>query len=277
MRYPNMNETLKRLFALLPAMMLLSPAIAQDDPAAADSEVEEIRRYTVEVIIFSYAEDFGRGTEQFYPDPPAADELDEPGTEDAGLIDEIEVAPARPGIALAIYAANMDTLRYVPLAEDEYTLTDIIDRFELLDAYDTVMHFGWTQPTLPPEYTKPVSLHAYGAPPAGLDGRFELYLSRYLHLVVDLALAASGDVSPAEHSRATPRFGDARLSYEEVAAEYGAAAPVFYRIQEDRIFKNGDIRYFDHPKFGVVAKVTRVEEEAEEPPEPEPLLSRTGQ
>ena len=34
-----------------------------------------------------------------------------------------------------------------------------------------------------------------------------------------------------------------------------------FRIQEDRIVKNGETRYFDHPKFGVVAKVTRVEEE----------------
>ncbi len=28
--------------------------------------------------------------------------------------------------------------------------------------------------------------------------------------------------------------------------------------------KNGELRYFDHPKFGVLAKVTRVEEPEEE-------------
>ena len=37
-----------------------------------------------------------------------------------------------------------------------------------------------------------------------------------------------------------------------------------YAIREDRIFKSGDLRYFDHPKFGVLAKITRVEEEPEE-------------
>ena len=36
--------------------------------------------------------------------------------------------------------------------------------------------------------------------------------------------------------------------------------PVHYRIQEDRIFKSGETRYFDHPKFGVLAKITRWEE-----------------
>ena len=269
-----MNELLKKALAVSLASALAWPAIAQDDPAAGDGEVEEIRRYTVEIVVFSYTEDFGRGSEQFYPDAPAADELDGTDTDELGLIDEIEVAPARPGMALAIYAANAQTLAYVPLAEGEYTLTDVVDRFELLDAYETIMHFGWTQPTLPPEYTKPVSLHTFGRPPAGLDGRFELYLSRYLHLVVDLELAASDEDSTAGRARSNPGLRDRGQGYEDVVAEFGAPGPAIYRIQEDRIFKSGDIRYFDHPRFGVVAKVTRVEEE---PEAPEPLVGRTGQ
>ena len=39
-------------------------------------------------------------------------------------------------------------------------------------------------------------------------------------------------------------------------------SPVRYRIQEDRILRSGELRYFDHPKFGVLARITRVEEEA---------------
>ncbi len=39
---------------------------------------------------------------------------------------------------------------------------------------------------------------------------------------------------------------------------------IHYRIFEDRIVKNGDIRYFDHPKFGVIAKDTRFEEPEED-------------
>ena len=41
-------------------------------------------------------------------------------------------------------------------------------------------------------------------------------------------------------------------------------APVRYLIEEDRIFRSGELRYFDHPKFGVLARVSRVEEEAED-------------
>jgi len=36
---------------------------------------------------------------------------------------------------------------------------------------------------------------------------------------------------------------------------------VRYSIQENRILKNGELRYYDHPKFGVLAMVTRIEEE----------------
>ena len=54
--------------------------------------------------------------------------------------------------------------------------------------------------------------------------------------------------------------------------------PVRYRIQEDRIVRNNDIRYFDHPKFGVIAKVTRVEKEDEETQVESPeLVGRVGQ
>ena len=45
--------------------------------------------------------------------------------------------------------------------------------------------------------------------------------------------------------------------------------PVHYRIQEDRIFKSGETRYFDHPKFGVLAKITRWEEPDPEEPDNE--------
>ena len=68
-------------------------------------------------------------------------------------------------------------------------------------------------------------------------------------------------------------FGDSRSSAS--SAEMGPA-PVRYRITEDRIFKSGDLRYFDHPKFGVLAKITRVEEPEVDEYEPE-LIGQPGQ
>ena len=111
------------------------------------------------------------------------------------------------------------------------------------------MHFGWTQSTRPEELTRPIQLSSLSTPAPGLDGTLELYLSRFLHLVVNLEMEAE------------------RVDETDFVDN---SAPVYYRIQEDRIFRSGELRYFDHPKFGVLARVTRVE--AEPPAQDEELL-----
>ena len=110
---------------------------------------------------------------------------------------------------------------------------------------------------------------ALAEPPERLSGSFKLYLSRYLHLVVDLTLdEATANGEPVAIDESTFRYGDSRFGY---TAEEMQTPPVQFRIQENRIFKNGDLRYFDHPKFGVLARITRVEEEEPEAVEPEML------
>ena len=143
------------------------------------------------------------------------------------ITDEGAPAPEPPPLTRT---EPLPDIEFARLARDEYQLTDMYGRLMRLEAYEPVMHFGWTQSTWPKEETQPISLHRFGRPPANLDGSLTLYLSRFLHLVVDLELGA-----PTEE-------------------------PVYYRIEEDRILRNGELRYYDHPNFGLLAKVTRVEE-----------------
>ena len=104
-------------------------------------------------------------------------------------------------------------------------------------------------------------------PPDGLDGSLRLYLGRFLHLVVELELDAP---IARDEINASPRYGDDRSVNEY--GDFGAVPPPRYRIFEDRILKSGELRYFDHPKFGVLAKASRVEEIPDETPEmPETL------
>jgi hypothetical protein len=149
---------------------------------------------------------------------------------------------------------------------------DVADRLERLDAYETLMHFGWTQPTFPEEQTPPIELRLLAEPPPGLNGELTLYLSRYLHLVVDLALDAPVDFEEEiVDDDAFFRFGDSRPDFDH---DLEPATPVVrFRIQEDRILKNGELRYFDHPKFGILVRVTRVEEPENEAA-PNPLAAR---
>lgn len=289
---------MSRFATLLTTLLFLASAGAQE--AVDDELVEEqpIRRYTVEVIIFSYEEDVSVGSEIFLPDEPPPEEevlLDEDGnpvladedrvpvfsddvaTEDDEVIEE-EAPPAWavvPPVSTTLDgeaivpvttgedAGDLNPFELVLLTEEEFTLVDAARQFELLDAYKTMMHFGWTQPTFPEEETPAIELRLLAEPPEGLDGTLTLYLSRYLHLVVDLALDASDEFEvEVVDDDSFFSFGDARDRYgDDYAFD---PMPVRFRIQENRILKNGELRYFDHPKFGILAKVSRVEEPEEE-------------
>ena len=242
----------KTAFALL-ASVACTQAFAQEEPAE-----EAPREYNVEVIVFTYEQDVSVGTEVFLPEPvpePPVSRI--PGdvadggftTDDvAGMADRVDTqrveseSPTRvPGLLP----------EFVITPVDELGMTDILARLERLDVYNPVLHAAWTQPALPREQGFTMDLAMLANPPPNLSGSFELYLSRFLHLVVDLTLD-NGNAAPI----AVDVPGQSLFSFDEPERRPGV---VHYRIQDDRIFKNGDTRYFDHPRFGVIARVTRIE------------------
>jgi hypothetical protein len=239
--------------ATLFALPFLATA-AQAQEIVEGEEEQEIRRYTVEMIIFSYAQDVSTGTEIFVPDaPPVPEDLLVELPEDA----QEELQPETEVAAEVEVDEEQDPLALVLLAEEDYALGDVMEEMERLDVYQPLMHFGWTQPTWPEEDTEALELQSFAMPPEGLSGDLTLYLSRYLHLVVDLQL------DEAESTTPDYVFGDYDLRNYDEPDSY----PVRYRISENRIIRNGELRYFDHPKFGVLAKITRFEEAAATPEE----------
>ncbi len=247
---------------------MLSPAMAQvesEELPEEDAEeiVDPIRRYTVELIIFAYAEGASTGSEIWIGDEPAIEAAyDSPNDNYFGDFDE-----GLTEIETPVAHRYMD-LELVLSGEDDYTMNGIYDKLVELDAYEPLVRTGWTQPTFEKEVTASIELQTLAESPPWLDGSLTLYLGRYLHLVVDLTMDADRTVKEVdEDSAAEATFGDSRVrdEYEAIDA-YGEVltGPIRYRILEDRIMKNGDIRYYDHPKFGVVAKVTRFEEPEED-------------
>lgn len=229
---------MRKLALSILAVTALSPALLLAQQELLDEEAVPIKRYTVELIVFSYAEDVAVGTEMF-----PADKVELPADEIAEIVvtKRLQRHPDAVGLAPVL------------LSEDQFTMYNVVERLQLLDAYNPIMHVGWTQAGFPLQDTEELDLSVFGEAPDGLEGSFTLYLERYLHLIVDLSMDAPVEVIEIEF--------DDNSSYkiEDAAPLRG---PVRYRIQEDRIVKNGEIRYFDHPKFGVVAKVSRVEEGA---------------
>ncbi len=247
---------------ILASLILL--AIASGGARAQDSidteEQADIRRYTVELIVFSYAENVSVGSEIFPADEPVA-ELE---LSDEALLDPDTILQSLPEVVELQeeeiaepeeFDEEVRKYELVMLADEDFTLLDTVDRLERLDAYDVLLHFGWTQPTYPEEETEARPLSSFVTPPDGLVGDLQLYLSRYLHLAINLQLDAPlGDETRDPYARNDRNYQFAYNNHEIVPS------PVRYRINEDRIFRNGELRYYDHPKFGVLAKITRVEE-----------------
>jgi len=259
-----MRKPIPQILTSLLSFAVFAPAIAQE---LVDELIEapEIRRYSVEVIVFKYAQEVSTGSEVFIPDElPDEPELEELAFEE--VLEEPTLEPEEEPEPLP------DT-ELVLLVEEEYQLGEALEHLTRLDVYEPVMHFGWTQATWPEEQTEAIPLQRFAEPPEGLDGNLTLYLSRYLHLVVDLQLVAPPEVvamsqDEIEYHPDTATVGQL-LGYADGVQQ---EQPVHFRIQENRILKNGELRYYDHPKFGVLAMVTRIEEEEEDPDDVGELL-----
>ena len=293
-----------RRLAGMAALVMLSVTVfgQQVVPGASvlEAEVEEIRRYSVELIIFEYVDRATAGTEIFDPDeppPPPEDEyyygdelLELPIDAVSLLTDPLDTQPPEDEVTTNDERATEDIttgdrlfvddtddllppaeevpIELIPTLEqvgvkflgaEDYVLNKEYDRLMLLDAYRPVMHAAWTQPTLEKDLAIPIKLRRLSDPPLRLDGTMTLYLSRFLHLVVDLELEEKSTQQFPAANNHLRRYGDERTGY---SFDSNFITPsIFYRIEEDRIVRNGELRYYDHPRFGVLAKITRVEEE----------------
>jgi len=263
-RNPHIRRTAHGI--MLMALWLAAAGIAhgaERQHAAVADEEPPPPRYAVEIILFEYSDTVADGGEVFAPQAPADD--GRAGIEDDAerSADGLRAAPVFTDRGIAETPAADSALEEIEspakialrvLAPEQLTLQAEYDTLVRLDAYRPVLWTGWVQATYEQDITPAVMLRRIGSAPLDFDGTFKLYLSRFLHLVVDLRLAAP-QPSAAARFADTPRYG-------RLAGAGGPAATTYYRIDEDRIMKNGDLRYFDHPKFGLLARVTRVEEAA---------------
>lgn len=285
---PALFENLeRRLGAACVAAMLPAIALGQADVDAELAD-DEIRRYTVEMIIFEYADSTAAGDEIFVPaelpgnaagtrnqprsfgDPGSTFAGDErPVSEDEEIDEEDPLAflrrdEPREDLNVEEIPNHIIQTQLEVLDPREHALKDVYEKLVQLDAYRPIMRAAWTQATFEEDQTLPIRLRRLGNAPLRLDGSVMLYLSRYLHFVVDLTIEERmqpGQASGGRDYGRTRYYGDRRPGNDYGFGYHSQSIPVKYRITEDRLFRNGELRYFDHPKFGVLARVTRVEEE----------------
>lgn len=275
-------------------------ALPGDVEGLAGEEAEELRQYTVEVIVFEYADGVATGEEIFLPEPAPEPPPDEVVVEYIQLPDyKAERAALQNYEDVELEEVELyGPAKIFRTEAADLTMQDTFERLRRLDAYQPILHGGWTQNTVERDVARPIQVRILGDTPLRLSGELTLYLSRYLHLIVDLALDDddpflvptedyANDVDRQGNTEEdVPYYGDTRTRDRFSYADASEPPPsiVRYRIVEDRIFRSGEVRYFDHPKFGVIAKITRYEvEDPADPPAtdeeflaPAPTSGETG-
>jgi hypothetical protein len=263
------------LTGALAAGALTGRALAQNPPTPpvqvplqlpATPAEPVVPQYQVEVLVFANR-DFDRGEELFAHEnaratPIRQEELRAPPVFDdrsfGPLADEPPPAGQPPALGdglppdPAALGADQNEFRFRLLRPEELQLTS---QYRILErnpqAYAPLLHGGWVQPGLPEADARPFDLAMLGA--TNPMGTIRLYLSRFLHVKLDLSYLDSA--APA--APPAPAFRD-ELAELPITPRYHLVA--------DRPTRSGELHYFDHPAFGVLIKVTPIRPEQQTQP-----------
>lgn len=247
-------------------------------PAAAQpsSNPDEADWYTVEFVVFEQASD--RSVPP--PDPVV------PDTANAVVLEERFSRSAAEDVRAGPLLPLPDALRFLPAPEGPLTLDEAYARLERSPRYRPILRMAWRQRV--GGLRNPVPVRVRGGEELGplgsdeteaslpaasirqgvsntsdsrtiweVDGTMALVRGRYLHLQLDLVFRE-------------PRGS---LVTRGVAPAYGNAGPYAgfptWHIAERREIRPGELQYFDHRRFGVIAVATPWLVPEQEPAQPD--------
>ncbi len=206
----------------------------------ARADQEPPRQYDIELLVFQNlgADDGGEVWPVDYSDWLQDDEP--PETTPSPTTETEPVAGAT--IAPAPETAGDGILW---LDEDKLSLNAEQRTLARSTGYRVLRHIGWRQVVQDRKQAQDIDIPAQpDADAVDVEGSVKVAVERYLHLYLDLKLI------------------DPSLAVE--AGYSGYELPEF-RLHQHRRMRSGELHYFDHPKFGVLAVITPVKIEAEQP------------
>jgi hypothetical protein len=241
---PGMKQPTLAVAAILLAIGTL--AAAQQPAVPAPEAVPAAPRYQVEIIVFANRE-FDASEESFAQ--PAADI----GNADAQLreppvFDDTNFGPLATPVAPPVAPLDGDVLpdaaaepvepTFRMLLPAELQLNAEYQRLSRLPAYAPLLHAGWVQAGLPENQAPTFDLATLGS--LNPLGTVRLYLSRFLHVKLDLTYQGAAAAASAAQPTGLGEF---------------TLAPR-YKLETERNVRSGELHYFDHPAFGVLVKIT---------------------
>jgi hypothetical protein len=229
-------------------------------------------RYEVEIIVFRHVDQSRNTPEQaaaeiidrfsslaLYPESNERSDVAEPGRLP---VDEQALYP--PEVTFELMAVGGTYPDFTPLAADSEQLGDVYSRLQRLDAYRPLLHRAWTQAARPADRSVPMRVTAAADGDLSLDGTLTLYKERFVHLAIDLDLGPDAPPQANQDSGPWPAFGDVFAGGNPDATPLrDDRAATGFKLQESRRIRGTDAQYFDHPQFGLIARITRIETEEE--------------
>ena len=116
--------------------------------------------------------------------------------------------------------------RFTPLTTDQLRLGSISQKLLSSRDWSPILHYGWRQPAIGREEAPAVAL-AGNRRGAYASGTARLSVERFLRLELDLQMDPGSGIS--------------------------------FTLDQSRRMRSGEVHYFDHPQFGVIALVSRAQ------------------
>jgi len=258
------------------AVVLPWPVSAQNDPEIAP-------RYEVEILVFRYS-DQHRNTEESWqpivpePDEPEPDhiygdpidlmhsnaiDLTSEIPQDYVPIDpllpvETPEIPAQKTIDYFLLDLKHEAPESVQLPDSALQLQAEFERLQKLDAYQPALHLAWNQSTPAKDQAVPFEIPLTVVKSSGISGSVTLYKDRFVHLSVNLKISENlPEVSE-------PDIDDwwrepLSLSSDLTGLPDQVREPIIFNLQESRRIRGSQLQYFDHPKFGLIARIKQIE------------------
>lgn len=146
------------------------------------------------------------------------------------------------------------TARAADAKDEKSVLGKAVAAMKEQEKYVVMAHKRWTQGA-EAKSTSPVM--RISTEEGELDGTFTFYMSRFLHVQLQLLLKEQAEATDQAAPPATTAANAPSNSAEPVATPVLA-----YRIEESRRIRSNQVHYFDHPKFGALVRISPLEDKS---------------
>ncbi len=167
-----------------------------------------------------------------------------------------DVPDYRNTIELVTDASGSNAFKMLP--SSRYKLGGVNKVLKLSSGYRPVYHVAWQQPELRKSRAKKVHIKN---PDAKINGTVNLRGGHLLHLDLDISYFVD------LYTESVTSFTEENISIagedveETEADEEIIMSGTYAQMKETRRIKLNELHYFDHPLFGVIMRVTRLEVE----------------